>query len=444
MRHINYLLLSFLIIVLAIPNYCTAQMQSTLITSTKRTIPVSNVKPIKSLPLELNTDKILTLSQYENGNTSVSIFSLTDNNTNAVLSCTIANVKIEDFVLYQNDVFFCGKDLTNNLPFFARVDVYSLIGGTNNIIKYFPQNPTAWTFSKIDFYINNNNEEVVNLIGDNTLFASVNLTTFGASAFIPPNGILLESIRHTRDLGVILTKMANGIFGLYAFNRNTISLPTGWAFSTPTLYTYNDSIFFNTTDYRYLLEPLDTENTNNVAVGFSSTDTSSGTEICNINLENMSIVTTQAVITTNEARSCLFDMKYSREYNGLICLIWNPAIKFTDNIFMMYPSNTQPYPTPVTIPELNTRKHLLYYLTPYQDKYYLAAGNINNRVYLFDKITLNYNYLSCITEEWFKVEPVNAVGRSGNISMSLSNIHFSATSLTSSPIQTQHYSLDCK
>ena len=87
MRHINYLLLSFLIIVLAIPNYCTAQMQSTLITSTKRTIPVPNVKPIKSLPLELNTDRILTLSQYENGNTSVSIFSLTDNNTNAVLSC---------------------------------------------------------------------------------------------------------------------------------------------------------------------------------------------------------------------------------------------------------------------------------------------------------------------------------------------------------------------
>ena len=87
MRHINYLLLSFLIIILAFPNYCTAQMQSTLMTSTKRTIPVPNVKPIKSLPLELNTDKILTLSQYENGNTSVSIFSLTDNNTNAVLSC---------------------------------------------------------------------------------------------------------------------------------------------------------------------------------------------------------------------------------------------------------------------------------------------------------------------------------------------------------------------
>ena len=87
MRHINYLLLSFLIIVLAIPNYCTAQMQSTLTTSTKRTISVPNVKPIKSLPLELNTDKILTLSQYENGNTSVSIFSLTDNNTTAVLSC---------------------------------------------------------------------------------------------------------------------------------------------------------------------------------------------------------------------------------------------------------------------------------------------------------------------------------------------------------------------
>ena len=79
-----------------------------------------------------------------------------------------------------------------------------------------------------------------------------------------------------------------------------------------------------------------------------------------------------------------------------------------------------------------------------QDKYYLAAGNINNQVYLFDKITLNYNYLSCITEEWFKVKPVNTVERSGNISMSLSNIHFSATSLTSSPIQTQYYSLDCK
>ena len=87
MRHINYLLLSFLIIILAFPNYCTAQMQSTLMTSTKRTIPVPNVKPIKSLPLELNTDKILTLSQYENGNTSVSIFSLTDNSTTAVLSC---------------------------------------------------------------------------------------------------------------------------------------------------------------------------------------------------------------------------------------------------------------------------------------------------------------------------------------------------------------------
>ena len=109
MRHINYLLLSFLIIVLAIPNYCTAQMQSTLITSTKRTISVSNVKPIKSLPLELNTDKILTLSQYENGNTSVSIFSLTDNSTTAVLSCTVANVKIEDFVMYQNDVFFAER-----------------------------------------------------------------------------------------------------------------------------------------------------------------------------------------------------------------------------------------------------------------------------------------------------------------------------------------------
>ena len=87
MRHINYLLLSFLIIVLAIPNYCTAQMQSVITTSTKRIIPVQNVKPIKSLPLELNTDKILTLSQYKNGNTSVPIFSLTDNNTNAVLSC---------------------------------------------------------------------------------------------------------------------------------------------------------------------------------------------------------------------------------------------------------------------------------------------------------------------------------------------------------------------
>jgi hypothetical protein len=80
-----------------------------------------------------------------------------------------------------------------------------------------------------------------------------------------------------------------------------------------------------------------------------------------------------------------------------------------------------------------------------QDKYYLAAGNINNRVYLFDKITLNYNYLSCITKEWFKVEPVNTVGRLGNISsLTLLNINFSATSLTSVPIQTPQYSLDCK
>ena len=70
-----------------------------------------------------------------------------------------------------------------------------------------------------------------------------------------------------------------------------------------------------------------------------------------------------------------------------------------------------------------------------QDKYYLAAGNINNRVYLFDKITLNYNYLSCITKERFRVGPVNAVERLEDISMiPLLNITFSATSLTSLPI----------
>ena len=102
-------------------------------------------------------------------------------------------------------------------------------------------------------------------------------------------------------------------------------------------------------------------------------------------------------------------MKYSTTYKGLICLIWNSAKNLTDNIFMMYPSKTQSYTTPITIPELNIRRHLLYYLTPYDDRYYLTGGNINNSVYLFDKRILDYSNLNCLDKDTFEVESIDRV-----------------------------------
>ena len=123
----------------------------------------------------------------------------------------------------------------------------------------------------------------------------------------------------------------------------------------------------------------------------------------------MNIVNTQAVTSTNEGRSFLYDMKYSTTYKGLICLIWNSAINLTDNIFMLSLSETQSYTTLVTIPELNIRRHLLYYLTPYDDKYCLAGGNIHNSVYLFDKRILDYYNLNCIDMDTFIVESIDRV-----------------------------------
>jgi hypothetical protein len=441
MRHINYLLLSFLITVLAIPNYCTAQMQYVIATSTKRIIPIQNVKPIKSLPLD-NPTQILTLSRYENGNAIASVFSLSEDNNTNVLSSFLSNVIVEDFIVFADKVFFCGRDLINNQAFFARTDIPSLINGTNNIIEYITND--VQIFSKIDFYINDYNETIINLIDNHNTFVSVNISTLNIQSF-RNSEMQLTEIRHTKNFGVILTKIDNGSFGLYAFDKNNISILTSYAFSTPTLYLYNDSTFINTTEYRYLLEVLDENNTNNVVVGFSSTDIYSGTEICNIDLLNdMSIITTQAVISDNETRSFLYDMKYSKDHNGLICLIWNPAIDFTDNIFMMFPYETLPYTTPVTIPEANIQRHLFHHLTSYDNKYYLTVGkDINNYIYLLDKKTLDFSNLNCIKNDEFTIKTFDIVKKQKEIVMSQVFVNLSQNTLVSIPVTTQ-YSLICQ
>ena len=406
MRHINYLLLSFLIIVLAIPNYCTAQMQYVIATSTKRIIPIQNVKPIKSLPLD-NQTQILTLSRYESGNTTASVFSLMTNGNVNLSYSYFTNLIVEDFVLCHNLVYFCGQDLTANCGFFCVVKVNDLING--NVLFYKYVLPSFTSFSKIDYYMDHNRKEKVSLISNTYTFVDVDLMTITATKY-ERNQTSLVDVKHTKDFVVVLAQINNGLFGLYAFNKNNINTFLGCTFSTPTLYTYNDNTFINTPDYHYLLEVLDAESTNNVAVGFSANDIYSGTEVCNIDLSNnMNIVNTQAVISSNEGRSFLYDMKYSTTYKGLICLIWNSAKNLTDNIFMMYPSKTQSYTIPITIPELNIRRHLLYYLTPYDDRYYLTGGNINNSVYLFDKRILDYSNLNCLDKDTFEVESIDRV-----------------------------------
>ena len=104
MKNFRCFLLSFLITVLVIPNYCTAQMQYVIATSTKRVIPIQNVKPIKSLPLD-NQTQILTLSRYENGNAIASVFSLSEDNNTNVLSSFLSNVIVEDFIVFADKFF---------------------------------------------------------------------------------------------------------------------------------------------------------------------------------------------------------------------------------------------------------------------------------------------------------------------------------------------------
>ena len=412
MRHINYLLLSFLITVLVIPNYCTAQMQYVIATSTKRVIPIQNVKPIKSLPLD-NQTQILTLSRYENGNAIASVFSLMTNGNVNLSYSYFTNLIVEDFVLCRNLVYFCGQDLTANCGFFCVVKVNDLING--NVLFYKYDLPIFNSFSKIDYYMDHNGKEKVSLISNTYTFVDVDLVAITATKYYETD-LNLVDVKHTKDFVVALAKIDNGLFGLYAFDKDSVNNFFGYYFSTPPLYTYNDSVFINTPDYRYLLEVLEAESANNVAVGFSANDIYSGTEVCNIDLsDSMNIVNTQAVISSNEGRSFLYDMKYSTTYKGLICLIWNSAINLTDNIFMLSLSETQSYTTLVTIPELNIRRHLLYYLTPYDDKYCLAGGNIHNSVYLFDKRILDYYNLNCIDMDTFIVESIDKAVNKGNL-----------------------------
>ncbi len=442
MRHMNYLFLSFLIIILAIPNYCTAQMQSVITTSTKRVIPVQNIKPIKSLPLDDQT-QILTLSHYKNGNTIASVFSLTadvTNTNNTFPSSYILNVKIEDFVVYHNSIFFCGWDSILNHSFFCITSINNLMTGNISINKF---DINAFrSFSKIDYYIDANGAGKISLISSDNTFIDINLITMATTEYkcIGFNSEFVD-VKHTKDFVVVLSKIDNGLFGLYTFNKNNINDFIGYSFSTPTLYTYNDSIFINTTDYRYLLEPLDVDSTNNVAVGFSSTDIYSGTEICNIDLNNsMSIVNTQAVTSNNEVRSYLYDMKYSKFHNGLICLIWNSGIDLTDNIFMIYPFDTLSYTTSVTIPEINISRHLFYYLTPYDTNYYLAVGkDTNNTIYLLDKKTLDYSDLRCVVDGIFEVELVNRVRKREPLFVIPMNRFLIFTSLISIPAMGQYF-----
>ena len=443
MRHINYLLLSFLITVLVIPNYCTAQMQSVITTSTKRVIPIQNVKPIKSLPLD-NQTQILTLSRYESGNTTASVFSLMTNGNVNLSYSYFTNLIVEDFVLCRNLVYFCGQDLTANCGFFCVVKVNDLING--NVLFYKYDLPIFNSFSKIDYYMDHNRKEKVSLISNTYTFVDVDLMTITATEYYYATGISLVDVKHTKDFVVALAKIDNGLFGLYAFDKDSVNNFFGYYFSTPPLYTYNDNTFINTTDYRYLLEVLEAESANNVAVGFSANDIYSGTEVCNIDLSNsMNIVNTQAVTSTNEGRSFLYDMKYSTTYKGLICLIWNSAKNLTDNIFMMYPSKTQSYTTPITIPELNIRRHLLYYLTPYDDKYCMAGGNINNSVYLFDKRILDYYNLNCIDVDTFIVESIDkAVNKEDRIHLNYTTTPIGSSTIMSNGPISNGYNIICQ
>lgn len=438
------LLFVFLLVIVLFSYRGMAQMQSVITTATKRTVGV-NADVVKSV--SITPTKVLTLSRVQLGGICFSVFSMTDDSNNSsgntFMSAYIPGVSVEDFVVFQDKVYFCGRKIANNKGFFAEAFIPALLSGGNSITEYvLSQDYTNYT--KIDIYDNAINEMKLSLIADTFTFVDANLTAMSAGYYRSYDPLV--DVRHGLTKGVLLSTNNNGIFKLYTFDKNNPSSYTGYSYLTPTLYTYDDSedINTNTSNYRYLLEVLGEDISDDVVVGYSSTNIYSGTELCHINLLDFKVKNTQAVVSPNEVRSYLYDIKFDRKHNGVLCLINNSALDGVDNIFLMFPNNYSSYSTPVTIPDNISYKHWLKKLSVYSDNYYLAIGQKQSSVYLFDKKIYNYEDLHCLWNDIFYVDMVETVHGEGSVKYDyLGTYTIIPQTMVSYPTQ-NNYIIDCQ
>jgi hypothetical protein len=360
MKNIKYFLLSFLIIVL-FPKYSFAQMILSNSLSFERMISntaISRVMPVKTENWDDN--HIISLVHYEsnkytNGRfitqgdilyhkdiCTSSVFYITEVNTNIVKMVTISGHTITDFCIVNDYIFMCGQDSANN-NFVANENIDTIFNLANNssLSLYhlnnilYPVNNILidYTLTSIDFCFSTGLPTLLLLANrDSDLdsyFISYNLFN-NNFAMYKSNARSLDVV-HTNNYIAVLGMDSDTTFTITRYEINNVSNHIGRKFTTNPLYVH----FLNP---KYHLTTL-LKNANHIVVGESVMNTG-WMEFNVIDLNNLSILSTQATIDTRESRSKIKDLEFNEQQGVLYCLFCN-GFSIRDMILGLLPYNTQ-------------------------------------------------------------------------------------------------------
>lgn len=402
----SYFLLIFLIL-LFVCSKGYAQMQG-INASSERIVPSSQINNTYTKVENLENDWLLTLSHLSNF-ANRSAFARTKMGTDIMDIGVIldTNFKVYDFKYYNDLVYFCGTYAGND-GFIAWAKVEDIFNNGQFNCSYMPDVSIVYNLEvfeepssgdvKVAALEYNTNNQTYGLI-DYNVWANL-----GSYDVYLTNDILQNITQTDKYIAVIVSDTMYREFGIIRYDKDNFSNNLGQSFALA----YNGIITGEAWDRfpqynkpNILAEWI--EDTPNIIVATSTKqnfpflDARYSTEVFNINLDNLSVLTNQVI--PNGGKPYVKDMVYM-PYDETLHLIVNGEFgdnystvpsndrSYTDFLYRLPVWESSDYLAEILLPSVcEFGEDVLNSITKYADIYYVIGGRLQqtDELYWFDR-----------------------------------------------------------